>query len=44
MLSKSWGQVVCLAAIQHVLFALDSDEPCGNTVTDAAIKAAINFI
>ena len=44
MLSKSRGQVLRIAAIQHVLFTLDSDELCGNTVTDAAIKAAINFV
>lgn len=40
MLSKSRGQVLCLAAINHVLFSLGSDDD----VSEDAVKAAIDFV
>lgn len=44
MLSKSRGQVLRLAAIIHVLFSLGSDEPQDDTVSEDAVKAAIDFV
>ena len=44
MLSKSRGQVLRLAAVNHVLFSLGSDGPQDDVVSENAIKAAIDFI
>ena len=44
MLSKSCGQVLCLAAVFSILFSKGNDEPPIDDVPDTAVRAAINFV
>ena len=44
MLSKSRGQVLRLAAVLHMLFTLGTNQPTDDIVSEAAVKAAINFV
>ena len=49
MLSKSRGQVLRIATILHMLFAMNDDESpepdeLSTEVSEQAIKAAINFV
>lgn len=48
MLSNSRGLVLRLAAVIHVLFSLEQDEPLDESVSDTvsenAVKAAIKFV
>ena len=44
MLSKSRGQVLCLAAVLHTLFTLGTNQPTDVIVSEAAVKAAINYV
>ena len=44
MLSKSIGQIVRVSGIFHVLFAIESEEPLSDTIKEAPIRAAINFV
>lgn len=43
MLSKSRGQVLCLAAVFNLLFGQGGNEST-NIISDVAIRAAINFV
>jgi len=44
MLSKSRGQVLRLAAVLHMLFTLGTNQPTDDIVSEAAVKAAINYV
>ena len=45
MLSKSRGQVLRVATVFHLLFHIDkAEEPLPLQISDAAMKAAVNFI
>ena len=45
LLSKSRGQLLWLATVLHMLFSIDNaEEPLAEEVSEAAIKAAVNFI
>ncbi len=43
MISKSTGQILRVSAVMHALFNLEGEE-LGNTITPAAIQAAIHFV
>ena len=44
MLSKSRGQVLHLAAVLHMLFTLGTNQLTDDIVSEAAVKAAINYV
>ena len=45
MLSKSLGQTLRISVAMHILFHNDDDgDELSNTVTQAAVEAAINFV
>ena len=44
MLSKSRGQILCVAATMHVLFHLDTSLTIPPTISEAALKAARSFV
>ena len=44
MLIKSRGQVLHLAAVLHMLFTLGTNQPTDDIVSEAAVKAAINYV
>ena len=45
MLSKSRGHVLRVATVLHLLFNLDDPyQPLDSVVSEAAVKAAVNFI
>ena len=45
MLSKSLGQTLRISVAMHILFHDDDDDgPLSDTITQAAIEAAINFV
>ena len=44
MLSKSRGQVLRVAATLHVLFHLDTPLSIPDNISEAALRAAVNFV
>lgn len=44
MLSKSTGQIIRVSVALHVLFHMENEDPLPDTVSQAAIEAAINFV
>ncbi len=44
MLSKSKGQILCVAAVMHVLFRWETPHSIPENISDDALKAAINFV
>ena len=44
MLSKAKGQILHVAASLHVLFNINTPHTIPQTISDNAIKAAVNFI
>ena len=45
LLSKSRGQLLRIATVLHMLFSIDnSEQPLADEVSEAAVKAAVNFI
>ena len=44
MLSKSRGQIVCVAATMHILFHLDIPLTIPSTISEDALKAAQSFV
>lgn len=44
MLSKSTGQILRVSVALHVLFHMENEDPLPDTVSQAAIEAAINFV
>ena len=44
MLSKSKGQVLRVAAVMHVLFNMDSPKNIPSEISEAAVRAADNFV
>ena len=44
MLSKSRGQILCIAAVLHVLFHLDTPHNIPTNIADNAVTAAIDFV
>ena len=45
LLSKSRGQLLRLATVLHMLFSIDdTEQPLAEEVSEAAVKAAVNFI
>ena len=44
MLSKSRGQTLRVAAVMHVLFHMDTPIAIPPTISEEALKAALNFV
>ena len=44
MLSKSKGQVLHLSTVLHLLFHYEKEDQLPDIVSEAVIKAAINFV
>lgn len=44
MLSKSKGQILRVSAVLHVLFHRDTPQNIPNTISEEAVRAAINFV
>lgn len=44
ILSKSKGQILRLAAVFNALFSLDDEHELHSAISEAAVKAAINYI
>ena len=44
MLSKSKGQILCVAAALHVLFHRDTTLNVPDNVSEDAVRAAANFV
>ena len=44
MLSKSRGQILRVAAVMHTLFYMDTPLAIPDRISEAAIKAAKNFV
>ena len=44
MLSKGRGQVLYLAAVLYMLCTLGTNQPTDDIVSEAAVKAAINYV
>ena len=44
MLSKSKGLILRVAAVMHVLFHLDSPGEIPTTISEAALKAAQDYV
>ena len=44
MLSKSMGQILRVSAAMHLLFHIDKDDSLPSTITETAIKCAIDFV
>ena len=44
MINKSVGQILRVSMAMHILFHTDLEKPPSNTVSQPAIKAAIDFV
>ena len=44
LLSKSRGQILCIAAVLHVLFHLDTQHNIPTEIADKVVQVAIDFV
>lgn len=44
MLSKSRGQILRIAATMHVMFHMNTPQVIPQTISESALKAALNFV